>query len=238
MRCALWPLLMVLTLGGGCRGPDWYADKSPLAIAEMVEVELASLGPGEAGYSAPEIAGNRRYRLSGRKDLDSGAARHALRLSEFGSAEDRYQSWAAATAERRTCRLSDVGGAAQDLPYSTIDHRTSCTPYQDCDTYERSYKKKYRDDDGEKRTKIVERTYRECHDLWRCQSERRYEVKVEEPTLRAASGLPAGMQVELGWDCGGKGLHREVLELPGAYVEGYLLAVDGYPHTPVPDRTE
>jgi len=42
-------------------------------------------------------------------------------------------------------------------------------------------------DDGEKRTKIVERTYRECHELWRCQSERRYEVKVDEPTLRAAS---------------------------------------------------
>ena len=64
MRRALWPLLVALTLGGGCRGPGWYADKSPLEIAEMVEVELTSLGPGEAGYSAPEIAGDRRYRLS------------------------------------------------------------------------------------------------------------------------------------------------------------------------------
>jgi hypothetical protein len=234
MKRALWPLLATLALGAGCRGPGWYADKSPLDIAEMVEVELASLGPGEAGYRAPEIAGDRRYHLAGRKDLDSGETRHALRLSEFGSAEDRYHDWAEASAEGRTCRLRDAGGPAQHMTFATIDHRTSCTPYQDCETYERYYKKKYKDDDGNKKTKIVERTFRDCRDLWRCQSERRYEVKIDDRTLREAVALPDGMQVELGWDCGGKGLHREVLELPASYVQGYLLAIEGHPLAPRP----
>jgi hypothetical protein len=234
MQRALCLLIVALALGGGCRGPDWYADKSPLDIAEMVEVELASLGPGEAGYVAPEIAGDRRYHLSGRKDLEGGTTRHALRVSEFGSAEDRYQNAAEADALRRTCRLSDASGTAQTLSFATVDHRTSCTPYQDCDTEERSYKKKYRDDDGDTKTKIVERIYRECHDRWRCQSERRYDVKLDDPALRAASTLPDGLRVELGWECGGQGVHREVLDLPAAYVQGYLLAVDGYPQAAAP----
>jgi hypothetical protein len=37
----------------------------------MVQVRLADLGPGEAGYLAPTITCS--YRLYGRKDLDNGA---------------------------------------------------------------------------------------------------------------------------------------------------------------------
>jgi hypothetical protein len=40
------------------------------------------------------------------------------------------------------------------------------------------------------------------------------------------------MQVELAWDCGGRGQHHEVLDLPAAYLQGYLLAVDREPHAP------
>ena len=128
-----------------------------------------------------------------------------------------------------------LGGAAQDLPFATIDHRTSCTPYQDCDTYERSYKKKYRDDDGEKRTKIVERTYRDCDDLWRCQSERRYEVEVDDrcAARRRARCRKACRSSSAGTAAARAGI-ADTLELPAAYLQGYLLAVDGYPHTPRP----
>jgi hypothetical protein len=243
MKRALWPLLMALALGGGagCRGPGWYADKSPLEIAEMVDVELERLGPGEAGYSAPVIASSRRYRLSGRKDLDSGQSRHALRLSEFGSAEERSSDWSRATAERRACRLQDAaiagslaGGRSADTTFATLDQQTSCTPYRDCETYERTYKKRYKDKDGDRKTKLVERVFRECRDIWRCQSERRYDVTVGDRALRQASALPDGMQVELRWDCAGRGEPREVIELPAAYLQGYLLAVDGYPYAPRP----
>ena len=238
MKRALWPLLIPLALGGaGCRGPGYYADKSPLEIAEMVDVELANLGPGEAGYSAPVISSGRSYRLSGRKNLDSGQTRHELHLSEFGSAEDRSSDWARSSADRRTCRLQHAnleGDPSGAMSFATIDHQTSCTPYRDCETTERTYKKRYKDDDGDKKTKLVEEVVRDCRDAWRCQSERRYDVDLTEPALRAASALPDGMQIALQWDCPNAGEHNEVLELPGAYVQGYLLAVDGYPHSPVP----
>jgi hypothetical protein len=238
MKPALWPLLIALALGGaaGCRGPGWYADKSPLEIAEMVEVERADLGPGTAGYQAPEISASHRYSLSGRKDLESGQTSHALRLTEFGSAEDRSSAWARAAAERRACRLQDAqlaGHPAEETTFATIDQHTSCTPYQDCETYERTYKKRYKDDDGDRKTKLVERVVRECRENWRCQSERRYEISLPDPALRAARALPDGLQVALSWDCEGRGEPREVLELPPAYLQGYLLAVDGGPDAPL-----
>jgi hypothetical protein len=209
----------------------------------MVDVELVALGPGEAGYNAPEIAASRRYRLSGRKDLDSGRVSHALRLSEFGSAEDRSSERARAAAERRACRLQEVslpGGQAdppaEETTFATIDQQTSCTPYQDCETYEQTYKKHYKDEAGDKQTKLVERVVRECRENWRCQSERRYEVRLREKALREASTMPDGMAVALRWDCEGRGEPEETLELPPAYLQGYLLAVDGYPHAPLPTQ--
>jgi len=231
----LLALLLPIALAAGCRGPDWYADQSPLEIAQMVEVERVALGPDEAGYRAPEmIAASRRYRLSGRKNLASGQASHTLRLSEFGSAEDRSRSWALEAAERGACRLLDArlaGGQADHPPeqttFATVDQHTSCTPYQDCETYERTYKKRYKDDDGDKQTKIVEEVVRECQDRWRCQTERRYEVSLNEKALREASLLPDGMQVALKWDCERRGEPQETLALPPAYLQGYLLAVDG-----------
>ena len=73
---------------------------------------------------------------------------------------------------------------------------------------------------------------RRCEDSWRCRSERVYRVAIEDRGLRAARYLPEGMIVELGWSCGRSGLHAERLELPASYLEGYLLAVDGYPYAP------
>jgi hypothetical protein len=37
------------------------------------------------------------------------------------------------------------------------------------------------------------------------------------------------MQVELDWDCGDQGRPHEVPDLPEAYLQGYLLAVDRDP---------
>lgn len=227
MTRLLGPLLIVLA--AGCRGPDWYADKSPAEIAGMVEVERVALGPDEAGYRAPEIAASHRYRLSGRKNLNSGQSSHTLRLSEFGSAEDRSSAQARAAAEERACRLLDarLAGAQADHPpeettFATVDRQTSCTPYQDCETYEETY----RDDDGDKKTKPAQRVVRECREHWRCESERRYEVSLRANALREASALPDGMQVALKWDCERRGEPEEVLTLPPVYLQGYLLAVD------------
>jgi hypothetical protein len=235
MKRVPWPLLIALALGAaGCRGPGYYEGKSPLEIAGMVEVD--ELGAGEAGYNAPLISSGHQYRLNGRKNLDNGRTNHALRLIEFASAEDRSADWARATAERRVCRLEDAGVAAmpdgspaQPTTFAIFDRQTSCTPYQDCETTERTYQKKSRDEDGEKQTKLVDQVVRECQERWRCQSERRYEVDLSGPVLRAASALEGGMQVELDWDCGDQGRHHEVLDLPEAYLQGYLLAVDRDP---------
>jgi hypothetical protein len=245
MRRTHWPILLapVLALGSaGCRGVDYYADKPPLEIAEMVEVELADLGPGEVGYSAPTINARRSYRLHGRKDLDSGATSHQLRLAEVGSDEARFVDWARSGAAARVCGLRSArlaagpeGSPAEDATFRTVDERTSCYPRQDCDTYERTYKKKSKDKDGNKTTKIIERVYQECDDYWQCQSERIYDVAIDDGTLRQAGPMPDGMSVQLSWDCGGRGERADSLELPSSYVEGYLLAVDGYPYTPIPE---
>ena len=243
MKHALWPLLAALALGsGGCRGPGYYADKSPLEIAEMVDVELASLGPGEAGYRAPAITAGRSYRLAGRKDLDSGRTTHKLRLAETGSSEERYLSWARTAAARRVCALEKAslaagldGSPAEQTSFRLVDDQASCYPRQDCDTYVDLDKKKFRDKDGNKKTKIVERYFRDCDQYWRCQSARLYEVAIDDKSLRAASPLPGGLSVQLRWDCGRLGGHADALELPASYLQGYLLAVDGYPYTPLPE---
>jgi hypothetical protein len=54
--------------------------------------------------------------------------------------------------------------------------------------------------------------------------------------LRTASPLEGGMSVQLRWDCGRLGEHADDLELPASYLQGYLLAVDGYPYTPLPEE--
>ena len=137
MKRAIWPLLMALALGGGagCRGPGYYADKSPLEIAEMVDVELASLGPGEAGYRAPAIATDRSYRLVGRKNLDRGQILHKLRLTEAGSAEDRHADWARAAAAARVCALRDAslaagpeGNPAEPTSFMLVDRAGALLP--------------------------------------------------------------------------------------------------------------
>jgi hypothetical protein len=245
MKRAIWPVLAALALGSaaGCQGPGYYADKSPLEIAEMVDVELASLGPGEAGYRAPTIAARRNYRLVGRKDLDRGETVHKLRLTEAGSGEDRYLNWARAAAARRICALEEAsvaagvdGSPAEPTSFMLVDQRASCYPREDCDTDVDLVRKKYRDEDGNKKTKFVERVVRDCDEYWRCQSERLYEVAIDDRALRAASPLPGGMSVRLRWDCGRLGGHADALELPASYLQGYLLAVDGYPYTPLPEE--
>ncbi|HSA80496.1 MAG TPA: hypothetical protein VLE23_06710 [Geminicoccaceae bacterium] len=245
MRSAPWPILLAaaLTAGGGagCRGPGYYADKPPLEIAEMVDVNLAGFGPGEAGYTAPAISGRRSYRLAGRKDLDTGQIIHKLRLAETGSGEERYLDWARAAADARVCALTNaslaaglVSNPAEQTSFMLVDERASCHPHEECETYERNYKKKYKDEDGDTKTKIVERVFRDCEDYWRCQSERIYEVAIDDRSLREASPLDAGMNVRLRWDCGRLGERADDLELPASYLQGYLLAVDGYPYTPLP----
>jgi hypothetical protein len=245
MTRAFWTVLLALALGGaaGCRGPGYYADKPPLEIAEMVDVRLADLGPGEAGYTAPAISAGRSYRLAGRKDLDTGQITHQLRLAEVGSGEERFLEWARTAAAARVCALKDArlmagleGSRAAETSFQLVDERASCYPREDCDTYERSYKKKYKDKDGNRKTKIVERVFRDCDDSWHCQSERVYEVAIDDRSLRDASPLESGMSVQLRWDCGRLGERGDDLALPASYLQGYLLAVDGYPHTPLPEQ--
>ena len=247
MTCAHWPILLAAALalssGTGCRGPGYYADKPPLEIAEMVDVHLADLGPGEAGYTAPTISADRSYRLAGRKNLDTGQLIHKLRLAETGSGEERYLEWARAAAAARVCALTDArlaagleGSPAEQTSFMLVDERASCYPREECETYERTYKKKYKDEDGDTQTRLVERVFRDCEDYWRCQSERLYEVAIDDRSLRNASPLPNGMSVQLRWDCGRFGEHADDLELPASYLQGYLLAVDGYPYTPLPQE--
>ena len=241
MRRAIGPILLLALGAAGCRGVDYYADKPPLEIAEMVDVQHAGEGSGEVRYSAPTIAARRSYRLAGRRDLDSGAITHELRLTEAGSSEARFLEWARAGAAARVCALRGArlagasdGSPAAETTFGLVDRQTSCYPREDCDTYVRTYKKRYRDKDGDKRTRLVERVYRDCDESWRCQSERLYEVAIDDGALRQASPLGAGMAVELSWDCGRGGGHADTIELPASYLQGYLLAVDGYPYTPRP----
>jgi hypothetical protein len=244
MTRAHWPILLAAALalgsGTGCRGPGYYADKPPLEIAEMVDVHLADLGPGEAGYTAPTISARRSYRLAGRKDLDTGRVTHNLRLAETGGGEERYLDWARNSAEARVCTLKDArlmagleGSPAEETTFRLVDEQASCHPREECETYERSYKKKQKDEDGNKKTKIVKRVFRDCEEYWRCQSERLYEVAIDDRSLREASPLEGGMSVQLRWDCGRLGEYADALELPASYLQGYLLAVDGYPYTPL-----
>jgi hypothetical protein len=215
MRRTIGPILLLALGAAGCRGVDYYADKPPLEIAEMVDVQHPGEGSGEVRYSAPTIAARRSYRLAGRRDFETGAITHELRLTEAGSSEARFLEWAETT-------------------FGLVDRQTSCYPREDCDTDVRTYKKRYRDKDGDKKTRLVERVYRDCDESWRCRSERLYEVAIDDGALRQASPLGAGMAVELSWDCGRGGGHADTIELPASYLQGYLLAVDGYPHTPRP----
>ena len=241
VRLPIAPVVLLAMAGGGCRGPGYYADKPPTEIAEMVEVHLADLGPGEAGYTAPTITGARSYRLSGRKDLDSGETTHVLSLEESASGEDRFRSWARREAEARVCTLASArlaagpeGSPAEAAAFELADQSASCRPAEDCKPYPEIYVEKYKDDDGHTQKRPVREWVRRCEDFWRCSSERTYRVTVADRSLRAARYLPEGMTVELGWTCGRSGGQAERLELPASYVEGYLLAVDGYPYAPTP----
>jgi hypothetical protein len=231
--------IVLLAVGAGCRGPAYYADKPPTEIAEMVQVHLADLGPGEAGYTAPTIAGSRSYHLAGRKDLDSGRTSHTLNVEETASGEDRVRDWARSAAEARICTLTSAhlvagpeGSAAEIATFELANQSASCEPAEDCQTRPETFKEKYRDDEGDTKTRTVQRSVRRCEDFWRCRSERLYRVEVDDRSLRAAQYMPAGMSVELGWTCGGSRGRTERLELPASYLEGYLLAVDGYPYAP------
>lgn len=244
MTRAMGPILLLALGAAGCRGVDYYADKAPLEIAQMVDVQSAGEDSGEVRYSAPTIAARRSYRLTGRRDLESGAISHELRLTEAGSSEARFLEWARAGAAARVCALRGArlasasdGSPAAETTFGLVDRQTSCYPREDCDTYVRTYKKRYRDRDGDKKTRLVERVYRDCDESWRCQSERLYEVAIDDHALRQASPLAEGMAVELSWDCGRGGGHADRIELPPSYLQGYLLAVDGYPYTPRPAPT-
>ena len=243
MSRAIGPILLLALGAAGCRGVDYYADKPPLEIAEMVDVRVEAERAGEVRYDAPTITARRSYRLTGRRDLDSGATTHELRLTEAGSSEARFLDWARAGAAARTCALEGArlasasdDGVAAETTFALIDRQTSCYPREDCDTYVRRYKERYRDDDGDRETKIVERVYRDCDEYWRCQSERLYEVAIDDRALRRASPLGQGMAVDLSWDCGRRGGDADRIELPASYLQGYLLAVDGYPDAlrPIP----
>ena len=238
-RILIAPILL-LAIGAGCRGPAWYAAKPPTEIAGMVQLRLADRDPAEAGYIAPTITGARSYRLSGRKDLDSGRTTHALRVEEIATGEDRFRSWARSAAAARICALTSArlaagpgGSPAQTAAtFELADQSASCYPAEDCETYPAIYEEKYRDEDGDTRKRTVRRWVRRCEDFWRCRSLRSYRVAVDDRSLRAARWLPEGMSVELGWTCGRAGDHAERLELPASYLEGYLLAVDGDPFAP------
>ncbi len=237
-RILIAPILL-LAIGAGCRGPAYYAAKPPTEIAEMVQVDLADLGPGEAGYRAPTIAGARSYRLDGRKDLDSGRTTHVLRVDETAGGEERFRDWARSEAAARVCALTSArlaagpeGSPAQATTFELANQSASCHPAEDCDSYPRTYIEKYKDEDGHTQKRKVRGWVRHCEDFWRCRSERIYQVAVDDRSLRAARYLPEGMSVELGWTCGQTGVHAERLELPASYLEGYLLAVDGYPYAP------
>ncbi len=234
---------LLLAIGVGCRGPAWYAGKPPTEIAEMVQVHLADLGPGEAGYSAPTITGARSYRLDGRKDLDSGLTTHVLRVLETASGEDRFRSFARSAAAARVCALTGArlaagpeGSPAQAATFELADQSADCYPAEDCESSPETFKERYQDENGDTKKRTVRRWVRRCEEFWRCQSERSYEVAIDDRSLRAARYLPEGMSVELGWTCGRADAHAaahvERLELPASYVDGYLLAVEGYPLAP------
>ena len=240
VRLLIAPVVL-LAVAGGCRGPGYYADKPPTEIAEMVQVHLADLGPGEAGYTAPTITGARSYHLSGRKNLDSGATTHVLSLEETGNGEARFRSWARSEAAARVCALTSArvaagpeGSAAQATTFHLADQSAGCYPAEDCKSYPEIYVEKYKDEDGHTQKRQVREWVRRCKDYWRCRTERTYRVAVDDRSLRAARYLPEGMAVELGWTCGRSGQQTERLELPASYLEGYLLAVDGYPYAPTP----
>jgi hypothetical protein len=231
--------IALLAAAGGCRGPGYYAAKAPTEIAEMVQVHLADLGPSEAGYSAPTIAGARSYHLSGRKDLDSGRTTHVLSLEETASGEGRFRDWARSDAAARVCALSSArlaagpeGSPAIPTTFELADQSSSCYPAEDCERYPEIHVEKYKDDDGQTRKRKVREWVQRCKDYWRCRSERIYRIAIDDRSLRGARYLPEGMSVELGWTCALWGEEAERLELPASYLDGYLLAVDGYPYAP------
>jgi hypothetical protein len=239
-RSLIAPVVLVV-IAGGCRGPGYYASKAPIEIAEMVQVRLADLGPGEVGYLAPTITGTRSYHLYGSKDLDNRQTTHVLALEETGSGEDRFRGWALSEAAAGVCALSSArlaagteGSPAKPTTFDLADQSSSCQPAEDCRRYPDVFVQKYKDDEGHTQKRTVQGWVRRCVDFWRCRSERVYRVAIEDRTLRAARYLPEGMTVELDWSCGRSGQHAERLALPASYLDGYLLAVDGYSYAPAP----
>jgi hypothetical protein len=239
MRTCLLIVPIALAAAGGCRGPGYYADKAPTEIAEMVQVHLADRGPGEAGYSAPTISGARSYHLSGRKDLDSGQTTHVLNFEETASGEGPFREWARSDLSRQVCTLTRArlaagpeGSPASPTTFDLADQSASCHQVEDCKPYQETYVEKYKDDDGHTQKRKVREWVRRCKEYWSCRSERIYRIAIDDRSLRGARYLPDGMSVELGWTCGPGDEQTERLELPANYLDGYLLAVDGYPYAP------
>jgi hypothetical protein len=243
-RSLIAPVVLVV-IAGGCRGPDYYASKAPTEIAEMVQVRLADLGPGEAGYLAPTITGTRSYRLYGSKNLDNGRTTHVLSVDESAMGEHQSLAWARSEAAREVCALSSArllagpeGSPGEAATFELADQSISCEPARYCEPVQEVYIEKYKDEHGHTQRRKLYTTVQRCNDFWRCHSERIYRVAVRDRTLRDARYLPEGMSVELGWSCGGSDLDQERLELPASYLDGYLLAVDGYTYAPAPSEAQ
>ena len=205
MKRALWPLLVALALaavpaaGGRTGTPTSRRSRSPRWSTSSWQPRA---GRGRLQRARdrrrPELSAESGARIwtPARSPTSSGWRR-------LGSGEERYlELGAQRPPAARMCALEDAslaagpeGSPAEETSFMLVDQQASCYPREDCDTYERSYKKKYKDDDGDKKTKIVEQVFRDCDEYWRCQSERLYEVAIDDRALRDASPLPEGMSV-------------------------------------------
>jgi hypothetical protein len=153
-RSLIAPVVLV-AIAGGCRGPDYYASKAPTEIAEMVQVRLADLGPGEAGYLAPTITGTRSYRLYGSKNLDNGRTTHVLSVDESAMGEHQSLAWARSEAAREVCALSSArllagpeGSPGDAATFELADQSISCEPARYCEPVQEVYIEKYKDEHG------------------------------------------------------------------------------------------
>ena len=151
---------------------------------------------GEVRYSAPTIAARRSYRLAGRRDLESGAVAHELRLIEAGSSEERFLEWARAGAAARVCALRDArlagaadGDPAAETTFALVDRQTSCYPREDCDTYadlqEALPRQGRRQEDKARRARLP----RLRRVLALPERARLYEIAIDDRALRDASPL-------------------------------------------------
>jgi hypothetical protein len=115
----------------------------------MVQVRLADLAPGEAGYLAPVITGTRSYRLYGRKDL----------------------AWARSEAAREVCALSSArllagpeGSPGEATTFELADQSISCEPARYCETFPELYLEKYKDEHGRTQKRKVYTSIQRCKD--------------------------------------------------------------------------